>query len=122
MTFGLSLQRYGEEITEQQEALVSIADIVIAVACAESAQLRASSATGPMAPFHADAAAVFINDAAAKIEITARQLLAAMAEGDTLRTHLAALRRLLKVTPIDTVSRRRRIADETVRRGSYIFQ
>ena len=52
----------------------------------------------------------------------AKQLLAAMAEGDTLRTHLAALRRLLKVTPIDTVSRRRRIADETVRRGSYIFQ
>ena len=52
----------------------------------------------------------------------AKQLLAAMAEGDTLRTHLAALRRLLKVTPIDTVSRRRRLADETVRRGSYIFQ
>jgi alkylation response protein AidB-like acyl-CoA dehydrogenase len=122
MTLGLALQRYGEEITEQQEVLVSIADIVIAVACAESAQLRASSATGPMAPFHADAAAVFMNDAAAKIETTARQLLAAMAEGDTLRTHLAALRRLLKVTPIDTVSRRRRIADETVRRGSYIFQ
>ena len=122
MTLGLALQRYGEEITEQQEVLVSIADIVIAVACAESAQLRASSATGPMAPFHADAAAVFMNDAAAKIETTAKQLLAAMAEGDTLRTHLAALRRLLKVTPIDTVSRRRRIADETVRRGSYIFQ
>jgi alkylation response protein AidB-like acyl-CoA dehydrogenase len=122
MKLWLALQRYGEEITEQQEVLVSIADIVIAVACAESAQLRAASATGPMAPFHADAAAVFINDAAAKIETTARQLLAAMAEGDTLRTQLAALRRLLKVTPIDTVSRRRRIADETVRRGSYIFQ
>jgi alkylation response protein AidB-like acyl-CoA dehydrogenase len=122
MMLGLALQRYGEEITEQQEVLVSIADIIIAVACAESAQLRASSATGPMAPFHADAAAVFMNDAAAKIETTAKQLLAAMAEGDTLRTHLAALRRLLKVTPIDTVSRRRRIADETVRRGSYIFQ
>ena len=52
-----------------------------------------------------------------RMEATARQVLAAMAEGDTLRTHLAALRRLLKVTPIDTVSRRRRIADETVRRG-----
>jgi hypothetical protein len=29
---------------------------------------------------------------------------------------------LLKAAPIDTVSRRRRIGDETVRRGSYIFQ
>jgi alkylation response protein AidB-like acyl-CoA dehydrogenase len=122
MSLGLAMQRYGEELTEQQEVLMAIADIVIAVACAESALLRASSAAGAMAPFHVDAAAIFINDAASRVDASARQLLAAMAEGDTLRTHLAALRRLLKVTPIDTVSRRRRIADETVRRGSYIFQ
>ena len=95
---------------------------MIAVACAESALLRASSAEGTMAPFHVDAASIFINDAASRVEALARQVLAAMSEGDTLRTQLAALRRLLKVTPIDTVSRRRRLADETVRRGSYIFQ
>jgi alkylation response protein AidB-like acyl-CoA dehydrogenase len=125
MAFGLAMQRYGEEIVEQQEVLLSIADIVIAVACAESALLRAISAADPrgnIASFHADAASTFINDAAWRIEGAARQTLAAMAEGDTLRTHLAALRRLLKVTPIDTVTRRRRIADETVRRGGYIFQ
>ena len=122
MTLGLAMQRYGEELTEQQEVLMGIADIVTAVACAESALLRAWSAAGTMAPLHIDAASVFINDAASRVEVCARQLLAAMAEGDTLRTHLAALRRLLKVAPIDTVSRRRRLADETVRRGSYIFQ
>ena len=122
MSIGLAMQRYGEEVTEQQEVLMGIADIVIAVACAESALLRASAATGPKAPFHVDAASVFINDAASRVEAGAKQQLAAMAEGDTLRTHLAALRRLLKVMPIDTVSRRRSIADETVRRGSYIFQ
>ena len=64
MSLGLAMQRYGEELTDQQEVLMAIADIVIAVACAESALLRASSAAGPMAPFHADAAAIFINDAA----------------------------------------------------------
>ena len=122
MSLGLAMQRYGEELTEQQEILIGIADIVMAVACAESALLRASAAEGNMAPFHADAASIFINDAALRVEALAKQVLAAMAEGDTLRTHLAAVRRLLKVTPIDTVSRRRRIADETVRRGSYIFQ
>jgi alkylation response protein AidB-like acyl-CoA dehydrogenase len=122
MTLGLALQRYGDEITEQQEVLMSIADILIATACAESADLRASAAAGNSAEFHRDAAAVFINDAAATIETTAKQLLAAMSDGDTLRTHLAALRRLLKVTPVDTIAPRRRIADETVRRGSYIYQ
>jgi alkylation response protein AidB-like acyl-CoA dehydrogenase len=122
MSVGLAMQRYGEDLTEQQEVLMGIADIVIAVACAESALLRASAARGALAPLHVDSASIFINDAAWRVEACARQVLAAMAEGDTLRTHLAALRRLLKVTPIDTVSRRRRLADETVARGSYIFQ
>ena len=122
MSIGLALQRYGDELTEQQEVLIGIADILIAVACAESALLRASTVSGPAASLHVDAASIFINDAALRVEALAKQVLAAMAEGDALRTQLAALRRLLKVTPIDTVSRRRRIADETVRRGSYIFQ
>ncbi len=122
MTLGLAMQRYAEEVVEQQEVLMAIADIIIAVGCAESALLRASTATGPLAPLHADAAAIFINDAASKIESSAKHVLAAMADGDTLRTQLAALRRLLKVTPIDTITRRRRIADETIRRGTYIFR
>ena len=122
MSIGLALQRYGDELTEQQEVLIGIADILIAVACAESALLRALTVSGPAASLHVDAASIFINDAALRVEALAKHVLAAMAEGDALRTQLAALRRLLKVTPIDTVSRRRRIADETVRRGNYIFQ
>ncbi len=122
MSLGLAMQRYGEDLANEQEVLLAIADIVIALACAESALLRASTIRGEMAAWHVDAASIFINDAAFRIDASARHVLAAMAEGDTLRTHLAALRRLLKVTPIDTVKRRRRIADETVRRGSYIFQ
>ncbi|MSO56653.1 MAG: acyl-CoA dehydrogenase [Acidobacteria bacterium] len=122
MTLGLALQRYGDDISDQQEILTAIADIIIAVACAESAFMRASVCEGHLAPLHVDSAAIFINDAAARIEASAKQVFAALGEGDTLRTHLAALRRLLKVTPVDTVVRRRRLADETVRRGSYIFQ
>jgi len=122
ISLGLAMQRYGEDLANEQEVLLAIADIVIALACAESALLRASTVRGEMADYHVDAASIFINDAAFRIDASARHVLAAMAEGDTLRTHLAALRRLLKVTPIDTVKRRRRIADETVRRGSYIFQ
>ena len=120
MTSGLSLQRYGEEIADEQEVLIAIADMVIAVACAESALMRALSVADE-AGYHASAASIYVNDAASRVEAAAKYVLAAMAEGDTLRTHLAALRRLLKVTPIDTVRRRRQIADETVRRGRYIF-
>jgi hypothetical protein len=122
MAIGLTLQRYGDGISEPREILTAITDMMIAVACAESALMRASVSEGRLAPLHADSAAILVNEAAGRIEASAKQVFAALGEGDTLRTHQAALRRLLTVTPVDTVVRRRRLADGTVRRGSYIFQ
>jgi alkylation response protein AidB-like acyl-CoA dehydrogenase len=124
MVFGLAMQTYGEKLTDEQEVLMHLADIAIDVYGAESATLRAQAAAArqlPRAPLQLDAARVFVNDAAMRIDASARQALAAMAEGDTLRMTLAALRRLLKVTPVNTVAARRRIADETVSRGGYPF-
>jgi hypothetical protein len=91
---------------------------------AESALLRArrSAASGEaIADLQADAARVYVNDAAGRIELAARTSLAAMAEGDVLRTQLAALRRLLKVMPINTVAARRRLAEASVQKGGYLF-
>jgi alkylation response protein AidB-like acyl-CoA dehydrogenase len=122
MVFGVAMQTYGVKLTDEQEVLMHLADIAIDVYSAESATLRAQAATeskAPKAALHADAARVFVNDAALRIEASARQALAAMADGDTLRTLLAALRRVLKVTPVNTVAARRRLADATVERGGY---
>jgi hypothetical protein len=55
------------------------------------------------------------------VEIAARTALAGMAEGDTLRTMLAALRRILKVTPVNTVALRRTVADAVTARKGYPF-
>ena len=101
-----------------------LADIAIEVFSAESVTLRARAASDrrdAKAPLHVDAARAFVNDAAMRIDASARQALAAMADGDTLRTMLAALRRLLKVTPVNTTAIRRRLADATVERGAYPF-
>ena len=122
MIFGVAMQTYGTKLTDEQEVLMHLADIAIDVYSAESATLRAQAAAenkAPRAALHADAARVFVNDAAIRIEASARQALAAMTDGDTLRTMLAALRRVLKVTPINTVAARRRLADATVERGGY---
>ena len=63
------------------------------------------------ADLQADAAASYVDGAAMRIETTARSAFAAMAEGDELRTRLAGLRRLLKVTPANDVRLRRRLSD-----------
>ena len=122
MVFGIAMQTYGTKLADQQEILTAIADILIDVYSAESALLRAAAAqSDPRASLHADAARTFVNDAAGRIEIAARQALAVMTSGDTLRTMLAGLRRLSKFVPFDTVTLRRRLADEAVARGGYIF-
>jgi alkylation response protein AidB-like acyl-CoA dehydrogenase len=122
MVCGTAMQTYGAKLAEQQEVLMHLADMLIDVFSAESAVLRATAASNESrASLHADAARVFVNDAAMRVDASARQALAAMVEGDTLRTLLAALRRLIKVTPINTAALRRRLADETVARGGYIF-
>jgi alkylation response protein AidB-like acyl-CoA dehydrogenase len=122
MVIGTAMQTYGEKLTDQQEVLGYAADIVIDVYASESVVLRAR-AVARMAlrhgDLHAAAASVFVNDASNRVEHAARSALGAMAEGDTLRTLLAALRRILKVTPVNTVALRRRLADAAVAEGKY---
>jgi alkylation response protein AidB-like acyl-CoA dehydrogenase len=122
MIAGTAMQRYGEKLQDEQEVLSFLADILIDTYASESALLRArSAASANNADLHADAARAFVHGAAGRIELAARHCLAAMAEGDVMRTQLAALRRLLKVTPANTVAMRRRLADATVEKGAYLF-
>jgi alkylation response protein AidB-like acyl-CoA dehydrogenase len=124
MVFGVALQTYGETLSEEQEVLMHIADMLMDVFAADSAVLRATasaSSQAPRAALQSDAARVFVNDAAMRLEASARQALGAMVDGDMLAMALTGLKRLLKQTPINTAALRRGIADETVARGGYIF-
>jgi alkylation response protein AidB-like acyl-CoA dehydrogenase len=125
MVLGTAMQTYGPKLNDEQEILSYAADVMIDTFAAESAVLRAIAATragAPRADLHEAAARTFVNDAAQRIEAAARSALAAMAEGDTLRTLLAALRRILKISPVNTVALRRRLADATVERARYILE
>ncbi|MBI3050762.1 MAG: acyl-CoA dehydrogenase family protein [Acidobacteria bacterium] len=123
MVLGTAMQSYGQKLSDEQEVLSYAADILIDTYAAESAVLRARAALAGRydhADLHQAAASVFANDAAQRVEHAARSALAAVADGDTLRTLLAALRRVLKVAPVNTVALRRRLADATVAQGRYI--
>lgn len=122
---GSAMEQYRKTIDQEQEVMSAIADILIDAYAAESAVLRAADAAGrglSRTALHVAAATSFTHDAAGRAELSARTALAAMLDGDTLRTTLAALRRLLKFTPANTVAMRRRLADATVARGGYPFE
>jgi alkylation response protein AidB-like acyl-CoA dehydrogenase len=117
MVLGTAMQTYGEKLADQQELLSLAADMIIEVYAAESVVLRAAGG----GDLHQPAAQVVVNDSAARLEISARTALAGMAEGDTLRTLLAALRRTIKPSPVNTVALRRLVADAVVERKGYPF-
>jgi alkylation response protein AidB-like acyl-CoA dehydrogenase len=121
MVLGTAMQTYGEKLTDQQEVLTLAADLIIDVFAAESVLLRAAQMPANQSALGVAAAEVYISDAAGRIELGARNALAAMSEGDTLRTLLAALRRLLKPAPVNTVARRRQIADVIIDRKAYPY-
>ncbi|MDX6304005.1 MAG: hypothetical protein QOI77_974 [Blastocatellia bacterium] len=125
MTLGTAAQKYMMGLSEQQEILMSVADIIMDTYAMESAILR----TKKMAAAHGETVAaqyvemtrVFCNDAVERIEAAAKNTLAAMAEGDELRTLLAALRRFTKMTPMNTVAARQKIANAMIEANRYVY-
>jgi alkylation response protein AidB-like acyl-CoA dehydrogenase len=121
---GVAAQKYLDSIDEQQEVLAGIADLVIETFAMESLLLRARRAVdregaGPAA-LKVAMAQVYISDALPRIEAAARTVLAAVDEGDSLRTQLAGLRRFLRYTPKNTVALRRMIAGHLLQHGRYV--
>jgi len=125
MTLGTAAQKYMMTLGDQQEILLGIADIIMDTYAMESAILRAqklaASHGGDAAARYIDMTRVFCNDAVERIEVRAKNTLAGMAEGDELRTLLAALRRFTKLTPMNTITARQRIADVLIVANKYAY-
>src|SRR2546425_7613418 len=116
-TAGSAIQKFADAIRDEQEVLMHLSNMVMDVYAMDTTIHRLVK--NDLADPHADVARTFINDAMSRIDYAARQVLAAVAEGDALRTQLAALRRLLRWLPIDTVRTRQRIAEFLVESNRY---
>jgi alkylation response protein AidB-like acyl-CoA dehydrogenase len=120
---GAATQKYMQAIQDQQEIMGAIADMTIETYAMESAVLRAqkivetkgeAGAALPIAMTQ-----VYLSQAMEKVESAARKVIAAVADGDMLRTQLAILRRLAKYEPFNTIELRQQIAQKLIERGKY---
>ena len=120
---GAATQKYMQAIQDQQEIMGAIADMTIETYAMESAVLRAqkiveqkgeAAASLPIAMTR-----VYVAQSMEKIESAARKVIAAVAEGDMMRTQLAILRRLSKYEPFNTIELRQQIAEKMIERGRY---
>ena len=83
---------------------------------------KASAARGEAAERDVRCARAFIYDAMDRVEKDARTALAATADGDTLITQLAVLRRFAKHAPLNTIAIRRRVAEAVLAQDRYPFE
>ncbi len=116
---GAASQKYMKTIQDQQEIMGAIADMVIEIYAVESAVLRATKIGLPESLAVA-MTRVYMMQSLDKIEITARKIVAAVAEGDNLRTQLAIIRRLAKHEPYNTIALRQLIAQKVIDSGRYV--
>ncbi|MGA3294125.1 MAG: acyl-CoA dehydrogenase family protein [Candidatus Acidiferrales bacterium] len=122
---GAAVQKFRDQLADQQEIVGSLANIVMDVYAIESSLRRAqksASAHGQAAALMADATRAFAYDAMDRIEKEARTALVATVEGDMLTTQLAALRRFAKHDPVDTIAIRRRVAEAVLSQDRYPFE
>jgi alkylation response protein AidB-like acyl-CoA dehydrogenase len=122
---GGAVQRFRDQLGEQQEIMSALANCAMEIYAMESALRRAQKAASrgnSAAAAMSDAARAFIYDASDRLEKEARTALAATLEGDMLQTQLAVLRRFAKHDAVNTIALRRRVADAVLAQDRYPFE
>ena len=112
------LERFGNDLTEQQEVLGGIAEIMMELLALESCILRTEKMNKP-----ASLAVPLTKYYAARsfriIETFAERILGTAAEGDTLRHKMKSFRLLTEHVPCNTALLGRQISDAMVEAGAY---
>jgi hypothetical protein len=120
---GVAVQAFDTEMAEQQEVLGVLADMAIAIYAAESALLRTlkhlESHHGNADQLRLDITRAWCRALPEQIERLGSTVLAVAAEGDALHTPLAALKKLTRATPINSVALKRRIAAAAIEAERY---
>ena len=116
-TAGAASQKYMTGLADQQEIMADIADITMEVYALESALLRARKLGG--SSIATTMTQLYAAHAFGVVEQAARRIIAAVAEGDTLRIQLAIVRRLAKHEPANAVQLSRAVAAHVLQSGQY---
>jgi len=123
---GGAVQKYREKLADEQELIGALSNVVMEIYAMESALLRAQKAAASKGEAASqtmiDAARVFINDAAERVEREAKRAIAAVHEGDMLTTQMAVLKRFAKRAAVNTIALRRNVAAAVQAQDRYPFE
>jgi alkylation response protein AidB-like acyl-CoA dehydrogenase len=120
LTLGVAHEKYGAKLEQQQEVIMNLSDIIMEVFAMESSLLRSRKLAAAGAGANAaDASAVYLRDAIARIEFSSRTALSACAQGDDLRRYLSRVRGYASHDPVNAIALRRQIARRLLANERY---
>ena len=121
-TLAVAHEKYGAQVEKQQEVIMNLSDIAMEVFAMESGLLRSRKLTlSGKSGSALDICAVYLRDAAVRIEGFSRTVLSACCEGDPLRKYLATVRQYADHTPVNAIALRRQIASRLLSSERYPF-
>jgi hypothetical protein len=125
MVAGAAVQKLMNKLSEEQEILMNIADMLIEVYVAESTLLRveklATIRGEANCEIEKEMALVYLHHAIEKAASCGKEAIYGFAEGDELRLMLLGLKRFTKIDPYNLKAGRRKIAHYVIERGHYPF-
>ncbi len=125
MVAGAAVQKFMMKLSDEQEVLMNLADMLIEEYIAESTLLRVEKLIGlrgeKACEIQKDMALIYLHYAIEKAASSGRSAITAFAEGDELRLMLMGLKRFTKIDPYNLKDARRKVADFVIEKGEYPF-
>jgi alkylation response protein AidB-like acyl-CoA dehydrogenase len=119
MIAGSAVQKFMMKLSDEQEILMNLADILIETYVAESVLLRVEKMNAP--EIQKELAIIYLHSAVEKAANAGRSAISSFAEGDDLRLMLMGLKRFTKIDPYNLKNARRKVADYVIDKGEYPF-
>jgi len=125
MAAGAAVQKFMMKLSDEQEVLMNLADMLIEGYVAESCLLRVEkmiSQRGEAAcELEKAMAIIYLHHAVNRAAEAGREAISSFAEGDELRLMLMGLKRFTKVEPYNLKEARRKVANFVIEKGEYPF-
>ncbi len=125
MVAGAAVQKFMMKLSDEQEILMNLADMMIEGYVAESTLLRVEkliSQRGEKAcEIQKEMALIYLHEAMEKAASAGKAAITSFAEGDELRLMLMGLKRFTKIDPYNLKEARRKVANYAIEKGEYPF-
>jgi alkylation response protein AidB-like acyl-CoA dehydrogenase len=125
MVAGRAVQFFADKLSEEQEIMMNIADMIIETYAAESTLLRAEKLMAQngeeAAKYQILMAKLYLDQALNIVGKSGREAVASFTKGDEQKVMLMGMKRFTKMNPVNTKELRREIADFLIAKDGYSF-